>query len=664
MRSIHQRLMLSIGVIVLLICSSLSGLCYYNASKTLQETIEETLPGKAQDAARLAARGVSAHLDLLDSITAQKEIQSMDWNQQLPILERETQRLGYEMMGVSRPDGTLQSTDGSIIDIKDRDYFQKALIGEHNLSDPIVSKAGDGKILIPAASPISVDGNVIGVLVGFNNVSALSKITADISFGQTGYAYIIDSTGIKIAYPDKSLITSRDNTIKNAETRPELKELAAIESRMIQGETDFGSFTDNGRIHEIGFAPVAGTQWSAAVVCDRDELMAGLSGLRNSAAAAAAILLLLGLALAYFTGRQIAKPIAAASMHARTMAAGDFSIDIPPEYLRRSDEIGGLSQAFHEINIQIRAALGDIASHSEEVAAASEQLSASSQNIASSMQEVSASTEEISAGMEEVSAATQEISSSGQEIGAILEQIDRQAQNGYQQSVEIEQRAVKVKEEAQDARDRADKTYREIQEHVVKAIEEARVVEEINVLAQSIASIADQTNLLALNAAIEAARAGEQGRGFAVVAEEVRKLAEDSASAVGNIQSLTKQVQASIGNLTIQTNELLRFINEEVIPDYEQMVDTGSQYKNDSDLIASLVEKVAASIDNVTHSAEEINRAIESTAATIEQTAASSEEIARGTEQAAQGAMEINGAALKMAENAEQLNQLILRFKI
>ena len=98
-------------------------------------------------------------------------------------------------------------------------------------------------------------------------------------------------------------------------------------------------------------------------------------------------------------------------------------------------------------------------------------------------------------------------------------------------------------------------------------------------MAEVIMKISKQTNLLALNAAIEAARAGEQGKGFAIVAEEIRKLAEQSSSTIFSIENIIEQVQEDFENLSKSSEDILKFVDEKVSPDYQMLVDIGIRYK-------------------------------------------------------------------------------------
>jgi methyl-accepting chemotaxis protein len=266
--------------------------------------------------------------------------------------------------------------------------------------------------------------------------------------------------------------------------------------------------------------------------------------------------------------------------------------------------------------------------------------------------------------MEEVAASAQQITASGEEIDAALNLLHQEAEQGHRQAGEIGKRAVQVQQGAEQSQQNAAQVYDAIQAKLEKSIAEARVVDQISNLAENIAGIADQTNLLALNAAIEAARAGEQGRGFAVVAEEVRKLAEDSSQAVASIQSLTRQVQEAIGVLIDNSHDALNFMTEDVMRDYKLMVNIGVQYKQDSEAVYDLTEKISQNVNQVMSAMQEINRSIEATSATVEESSAGSQEIARGSEVAAKAAEEINQASRRMAENAEQLTNLIAQFKL
>ncbi|MGI5880013.1 MAG: methyl-accepting chemotaxis protein [Syntrophomonadaceae bacterium] len=342
----------------------------------------------------------------------------------------------------------------------------------------------------------------------------------------------------------------------------------------------------------------------------------------------------------------------------------DFTKQIPQDILDSKDEIGSLGSGLEKAFLALSETISRVRKSADENEASGRILCDDGQDIMASMQEVSASTQEIAAGMEEVSASIQEVAASAEEMQVVFNVLQQEMEIESEKAKEIEKRALKVQSTASIAKKETGNLYTDIQAKIQKAIEDVKVVKEISSLAQNIASIADQTNLLALNAAIEAARAGEHGKGFAVVADEVRKLAEESAGSVKNIQGLTEQVQQAVGYLTNNSEEVLRFINDKILPDYDYIESIGVQYRDDSDIIVQLSDKVITDLKKVGHIINEVNRALGSSAATIQQSAAGSKEIAKSSEFATGAATKINEAAAHMAETARELSLQLAQFKV
>ena len=169
-----------------------------------------------------------------------------------------------------------------------------------------------------------------------------------------------------------------------------------------------------------------------------------------------------------------------------------------------------------------------------------------------------------------------------------------------------------------------------------KAIKDSESVNQVNNLTNDILSISGQTNLLALNASIEAARAGEAGKGFAVVADEIRQLAESSKEAANNIQKINGIVIEAVNNLSTEAQNLVSYMEEGILPEFEKFVETGEQYREDSVYIENVmndfnskteqlnisVAEIAGSIDSITSAIAEgakgVNGTAESTQVLVE----------------------------------------------
>ncbi|MDI9479798.1 MAG: methyl-accepting chemotaxis protein [Syntrophomonadaceae bacterium] len=663
-KSVTARFVVYIASLLIIICGSLGLIAINTASNALINNIIQQLPAKAEDGANLVASKIAARLESVVTLSHMPGMESMDWSAQFAVLAKEQERLDFMHMGVATADGECRFTNGATANLLDRDYFMRALAGEACMSDPVINRV-DGSLSFVFASPIYDDSEQVqGVLVGLSDSLELSEIAGSVTFGETGYAYILNKEGTTIAHPNISLVVNGDNDFENVKEDPSLAPLVELEKKMVAQQTGFGEYVYGGEVNYLGYAPIPGTLWSIAVTSTEKETLADVDKLRIAIVAITLIALLIGIIFAFVLGRIIGQAVGKISRNLDKVAAGDLTGEFDDKALERQDEFGVSARSLKQMITGLRNMVNSITNSSHEVAGASQQLAAQGENIAATMEQVAASSQQIAAGMEELAASTQQITASGQEIDAALNLLHQEAAEGHRQAGEIEKRALQVQQGAEKSQQNAVQVYDAIQAKLEKSIAEARVVEQISNLAENIAGIADQTNLLALNAAIEAARAGEQGRGFAVVAEEVRKLAEDSSQAVAGIQSLTRQVQDAIGVLIDNSHDALNFMTEDVMRDYKLMVNIGKQYKQDSEAVYDLTEKISQNVNQVMSAMQEINRSIEATAATVEESTAGSQEIARGSEAAAQAAEEINQASRRMAENAEQLTKLIAQFKL
>jgi aerotaxis receptor len=223
--------------------------------------------------------------------------------------------------------------------------------------------------------------------------------------------------------------------------------------------------------------------------------------------AAVAATAVVSLVAAAFMKRMLVTPVGQVLAFANRMAAGDLSARLESN---RTDEIGDLTRALNQLNVNLMAVVTDVRHEVEGVQVASG---------------------EIASGNQDLSARTESQASSLEETAASMEQLTSTVENSAQSAREAASLAGKASDVARQGN--------EAMAAVVQTMGDiSRSSSRIGEIIQVIEGISFQTNILALNAAVEAARAGEQGRGFAVVAGEVRSLAQRTSEAAREIKQL------------------------------------------------------------------------------------------------------------------------------
>lgn len=369
---------------------------------------------------------------------------------------------------------------------------------------------------------------------------------------------------------------------------------------------------------------------------------------------------ILSIIVGLFITRIIVSPIKQLQSLMSKAEDGDFTSR--GDY-KSKDEIGQLVTSYNNMISGLKNIVKSVSETSGIVAASSEQLSASAEQSAQTSEHISANIQELAIGSDDQVHSIEESSNIINEISNYAQQINKNATQVSESAFETSEISIEGKRSIE----RVIKQMSSINSNVsilgssIKSLSDSST--EIGKINEVITAIAAQTNLLALNAAIEAARAGEAGKGFAVVADEVRKLAEQSANSAKQITSLIKHIQNDTG----ATLESMESTIKEVEEGLNVVKDAGLSFEK----IEKSVNGVVTQLQDVTFAINELSSGTGQVASSVtkvksiaEEAASSTQNISSATEQQLASMAQIASASLNLAKISEELQEMIMKFKI
>lgn len=662
MKSIKTKLLLSFSVLIISVAILISFFATVTGSEMLSESAQNTVDLMAEDGAKLVKSRMETVIKELSVISQQNEIRSMSLNNQLVILNEAKGNSVFMDLAIVQKNGTATYTDGSEKDLSDRDYITKALAGEANISDVIISKV-TGEAVIMVAVPIKNGDAVVGALIGRLNGTALSDVTNDTGYGEKGYAYMLNNSGQVIAHPNSDMVMNQVNPIVEAETQPFYQSLSKAIQVMLEKRNGFIDYQFEGKSIYSGYAEVPGTDWIIVVTANKDEVLSDIPALQGKMILILVIGLVYSLIIVYLIGNTITKPMIAVTKLSKKIADLDVSENVPAKYLRWKDENGILANAMQSIMDNLRSIIGEITDASLQVSSTAQELTATAEQSAMSAEEVSRTVEEIAKGASEQASNTETGSNEAIKLGELIEQSRNHMHNMNMASnkvTEVVNGGLKEIDHLTGISEESASATKEIYDIILKTNEST---EQIGEASNVISAIAEQTNLLALNASIEAARAGEAGKGFAVVADEIKKLAGQSAKSTEYIDGIISELKAVVDRAV----EAMERVNEISKEQFDSVISTKQKYE----LIMDAMEETNTAVTQLNDSEEEMGVSknqildmLQTLSAIAEENAASTEEASSAMVEQSASMEEIAKSSERLALLASSLQEIIMKFKV
>ncbi len=282
-----------------------------------------------------------------------------------------------------------------------------------------------------------------------------------------------------------------------------------------------------------------------------------------------------------------------------------------------------------------------------------------------SASDLSAMTEELSATMQDVGLSVNTINDNADNILKDVEIIATKSDDINQFSKEMKANAEKIESDARYKMVQTGEKVGNILDVLNKAIEDSKSVDQVNNLTNDILNISSQTNLLALNASIEAARAGEAGKGFAVVADEIRQLADSSRETANKIQSINSVVVAAVNNLSDNANNLVSYLQQTILPEFQTFVDGGVKYKENASYIENAMDEFVEKTDVLKKNMDEIAHSINTITTVVDDGAAGVNNAAISTQDLVEDMVNISNKMIEnkgIAQNLKNSTNIFAKF--
>ncbi len=239
---------------------------------------------------------------------------------------------------IMEPQGMqIYKTSGKLGDRADRDYFQKAIKGEANFSDVIISGSTNRPIIV-IAKPLEKNGRIVGVIGASIDLDYLSVIATQSKNGETGRAYIVERNGQIIGHEDPTLVEGMVDVSD--------REAVSGAINMEHGQLEY----DIDKVEYLAaISGIEKTGWGLIVEITTKEAFKAISAQRRVFLILLVINVLITTVVALRIAKRTVNPIERLTNKMDEAAKGNLTVGFHGNILTSKNEFGLMARSFNKM---------------------------------------------------------------------------------------------------------------------------------------------------------------------------------------------------------------------------------------------------------------------------------------------------------------------------
>ncbi|MCF8018659.1 MAG: EAL domain-containing protein [Vallitaleaceae bacterium] len=301
----------------------------------------DTLSITTNETAIFLERIIASYMKPLNNISNIPHLNTMDWEEQQVLIDTNYNGF-YDEIAMVDIDGQAKYYDGTVLDLSDRKYIKKALMGQSAISEMLISRKTGESVIVAAVPIFDPHDETVGAILGRIEMVSLFEDIKTTGYMQSPQRFIVSSGG-SVIYSEVGDHWFKDNNFED-----ELRDFVHIES---QNDNGVKIKKYEGENYYVLYSQIGDYQWGLYNVISEYSILKPVRNLSYLSLICSLIFSLFIMLFTYMVIRKASKPIHELDQLMLRGSEGDFSVRAK---FNRQDEIGRLGNSFNVLMDRIK----------------------------------------------------------------------------------------------------------------------------------------------------------------------------------------------------------------------------------------------------------------------------------------------------------------------